>query len=352
MTGPASPDAVRHEAAAAEAASAEGLHTGRSLASRLRGRVTDYQTLTKPRITLLVVITAGIGYALALRGGGGGAGGSWHAWGWVGLAGTLAGTALSCMAASVFNQVIERRTDAKMPRTADRPLAAGRVPVGEALALGLALTLAGQGLLCLLGTPLTSGLAAFTILSYALLYTPLKTVTPWALYVGAIPGAMPPLIGYAAVMGSIGLDVAGSAGGSGAAGSGAAGSGGAAGAWAVFLIMFVWQIPHFLAIGYLYRADYAAAGMAMHAVRDPSGRSSFRRAIAWCALLLPVGMLPMWLHVSGWIAFTVATVCGVVFLITAVDLAARPTRLRARRLFFASLIYLPVVLTVIMADPA
>ncbi len=327
MTGPASPDAVRHEATAAEAASAND-----PLALRVRGRVRDYQTLTKPRITLLVVITAGIGYALAMRGGGEGAGGSWQAWGWAGLIGTLAGTAMSCMAASVFNQVIERRTDAKMPRTADRPLAAGRVPVGEALALGLALTLAGQGLLCLLGTPLASGLAAFTILSYALVYTPLKTVTPWALYIGAIPGAMPPLIGYAAVTGSVGVD--------------------AAGAWAVFLIMVVWQVPHFLAIGYLYRDDYAAAGMAMHAVRDPTGRSSFSRAIAWCALLLPVGMLPTWLHVSGWIAFAVATVCGVVFLITAVDLAARPSRGRARRLFFASLIYLPVVLTVIMADPA
>ena len=338
MTVPASPDVVRHDPTAAEAAAAGGTGgTGGTFASRLRGRAADYKTLTKPRITLLVMITAAIGFFMAA--------GRPHAWTWVGLVGTLVGTSLSCMAASVFNQVIERDTDAKMPRTADRPLAAGRVPVGEALALALALTLAGQGLLCLLGTPLASGLAAFTILTYALVYTPLKTRTPWSLYLGTIPGAMPPLIGYAAVTGTLGWSAA-------EAHPAAGWASGALGAWAIFLIMIVWQVPHFLAIGYLYRDDYAAAGMAMHAVRDPSGRSSFWRAIVWCLALLPVGALPWWWGASGPVALVVTTLCGLGFLAAALHLAARPSRPHARRLFFASLVYLPVVLTVIMLDRA
>jgi protoheme IX farnesyltransferase len=286
----------------------------------LGDRFADYRTLVKPRITQLVVVTAAIGYILAARE---------FSWTWLGMIGTLAGTALSCMAASVFNQIIERRTDAKMPRTADRPLAAERLPIGEAFALAITLTLAGQGLLCLLGSPLASGLAAFTILSYALIYTPLKTRSAWALYIGAVPGAMPPLIGYAAVDGTLGVE-----------------------AWVIFAIMFIWQIPHFLAIGYLYKEDYAKAGMAMHAVTDPTGRSSFWRAIAWCVLLLPIGVLPTLLGFAGGVAAAVAAIAGLWFLWTAIRLWIVRDRLHARRMFFASLIYLPVVLAVTLMNPA
>ena len=289
----------------------------------LRDRASDYRTLVKPRITRMVVITAALGFFLAVREG--------YGWTWLQLAGSLAGTALSCMAASVFNQVIERRTDALMPRTARRPLAAGRLSNTEAMGWGLGLMLAGQAALCSLGTPLASGLAAFTIFSYALVYTPMKRVSPTALYVGAVPGAMPPLIGYAAVTGSVFTAEA-------------------ATAWAVCLIMLLWQIPHFLAIGYLYRADYAAAGLAMHAVRDPSGGSSFRHAIAVCGLLLVAGMLPTLLGGAGWVAFGVTLICGLGYLGLAVRWAVVREAGAARRLFFASLIYLPVVLTAVMVD--
>ena len=302
--------------------SSEGVAAA-SAGYRTADRFADYRTLVKPRITRMVVITAALGFFLAVRGG--------YGWTWLMLVGSLAGTAMSCMAASVFNQAYEYRTDALMPRTLDRPLAAGRLPMGEALALGFALMLAGQAALCMFGTPLASGLAAFTILTYALVYTPMKRVTPLALYVGAIPGAMPPLIGYAAVTGSLFTVEAGTA-------------------WAVCLIMVLWQIPHFLAIGYLYREDYAAADLAMHAVRDPSGRSSFRHAIAVCLLLLPAGMLPTLLGGAGPVSLVVNTLCGLTFLALAIRWALRPGRSTARQLFFASLIYLPVVLTIVMVD--
>jgi protoheme IX farnesyltransferase len=293
----------------------------------VRQRWADYRILVKPRITRMVVITAGLGFLLAVRAG--------YDWSWVMLVGSLGGTALSCMAASVFNQALEHHTDARMPRTADRPLAAGRLPMGEALALGAALTLAGQGLLCLCGSGLASGLAAFTIATYALIYTPLKRVSPLSLYVGAIPGAMPPLIGYTAVTGTLGLNGA---------------AAGAATAWAIFALMVFWQIPHFLAIGYLYRDDYARAELAMHAVRDPSGRSSFRPAILYCLLLLPAGALPTLLGEAGWASLAVTQLAGLAFLTLAIRWALRSGRHSARQLFFASLIYLPLVLAAITLD--
>ncbi|MEM8738305.1 MAG: heme o synthase [Planctomycetota bacterium] len=291
-----------------------------------RDRARDYKVLVKPSITRLVVITAAIGFALGVRSGAG--------WTWLMLVGTLAGTGLSCMAASVFNQAFEWRTDAMMPRTRQRPLAAGRLPMAEALALGGALMLIGQAALCMFGTPLASGLAAFTILTYALVYTPLKRVSPMSLYVGAIPGALPPLIGYTAVTGSLFTPAA-------------------ATAWAVFLIMALWQVPHFLAIGYLYKEDYAAADLAMHAVRDPSGKSSLRNAILGGVLLLPAGLLPTLWGDAGWWAFGVSLICGLLFLGLAIRWACAADSARkawARRVFFASLIYLPVVLTAVMVD--
>ncbi|MEO1237915.1 MAG: heme o synthase [Planctomycetota bacterium] len=299
---------------------------------RLRDRLRDYQMLVKPKITRLVVVTAAIGFVLAWRQG--------HAWTWLMLVGTLAGTAMSCMAASVFNQVIERRTDAKMPRTADRPMAAGRVPTAEAWALGGALLLLGQAALCMFGTPLASALAAFTVATYALVYTPMKRWSPAALYVGAIPGAMPPLIGYTAVTGELFTQAA-------------------LAAWVVFAVMAVWQVPHFLAIGVMYRDDYAAAGLAMHAVRDPSGASSRRNTVIGCVVLLAAGALPTWLGFAGWIALAVASVGGLVFLAFALrwvwavrgeGVGYAVERRWARRVFFASLIYLPVVLAAIVVD--
>ncbi|MEM6457984.1 MAG: heme o synthase [Planctomycetota bacterium] len=289
----------------------------------LAQRWADYKTLVKPRITRLVVVTAAIGFFLAVRDG--------YAWTWLMLGGTLFGTALSCMAASVFNQALERRTDALMPRTADRPLAAERLPLAEAVALGFAFMLAGQAMLCMFGTPLASAVAGFTIVSYVLMYTPLKRVSPTALYVGAIPGALPPVIGYAAVSGSLW-------------------SAEAVAIWLIFAVMAVWQVPHFLAIGFMYRRDYAAGGLAMHAVRDPSGRSSVRRAVLSCGVLLVLGTLPTLLGHAGWVALGLVTAGGLAYLYYALRWAQQGGRDAARKLFFVSLIYLPVVLAVLLAD--
>ncbi len=303
------------------------------VATQARGRMHDYKKLVKPGIARMVVITTAIGFFLAHRMG-------YTHWTWPGFIGVLAGTGLSCMAASVFNQAWERKVDALMPRTARRPLAAGRMPLSEALALGATLTLLGQGLVCLCGTALASALAAGTIAGYVFIYTPLKKHTRAALYLGGIPGAIPPLIGYAAVTDTL-FDKASLA------------------AWALFAIMFVWQLPHFLAIGWLYKDDYAAGGMHMHAVLDPSGRTSYLESIVWCVLLLPLGALPTFLGFAGYISLAVTLVAGLGFLWMAIQWMQHannpnntPDQIRsaARKMFFASLIYLPVVLGAIMLD--
>lgn len=279
-------------------------------------RRADYTALTKPRITLMVVITAAAGFALAPG-----------VWSWLTLLGTLFGTALSCMGASVLNQVIERETDGMMERTMSRPLPAGRIGASEAIWFGTALGLLGVALLALTTTWLAAALSAFTIVSYVLVYTPMKRYSPMALLVGAVPGAMPPMIGYAAVTGDLG-----------------------AAAWLAFAIMFAWQVPHFLAIAWLYRDDYARAGFPMLPVLDPTGQRTFRQVLIGCLLLVPLGGLPTMLGISGVAYFFTALICGLGFLAFGVALVLRPGRTQARRLFLVSLIYLPVVLTVMLVD--
>jgi protoheme IX farnesyltransferase len=278
-------------------------------------------TLCKPRIALMVVITAGIGFAMAVQ-----HSAQPQAWTWLQLIGSMVGTAASCMAASVFNQAWERRTDALMPRTARRPMPMGRVSMIEAIGLGTALAMLGQGLLCVAGTHMSSMLAAVTIGLYVLVYTPMKRWTPWALWVGAVPGAMPPLIGYSAYANKVGLS-----------------------AWLVFAIMFIWQVPHFLAIAWLYRNDYAKAGMKMLPVIDPTGKRTMAEALLTAALLIPIGLLPTWLGLAGRGYYVVALLAGVAFTSYAARWAARKDRDGARKLFLASLVYLPMVLTAWMA---
>ncbi len=279
-------------------------------------RRADYTTLTKPRITLMVVITAAAGMALAPS-----------PWTWWVMIGMLAGTALSCMGASAMHQVIERSTDGLMRRTRQRPLPAGRLGTPEAAWLGGGLSLAGVAVLAGTTTWLAAMLSAITIVSYAFVYTPMKRRSPTALRVGAVPGAMPPLIGYAAVTGDLG-----------------------AAAWIVFAIMFVWQVPHFLAIAWLYREDYARAGFPMLPVLDPSGQRTFRQVLIGCLTLVPLGLLPTMLGISGLLYFFTALACGLGFLAFGVALVLRPGRTQARWLFFASLVYLPVVLAVMLVD--
>ena len=285
------------------------------------GVVSDCLQLTKPRITLLVVLTAGVGFMFGVP----------HVpgWSWWTLIGTLLGVALSCMGASAFNQAYEAQTDAMMRRTRSRPLPQGRRSRREAVALGAALSILGIALLAIAANAAAAGLAAFTILSYTLAYTPLKRVTPWALLVGAIPGAMPPTIGYAAATGHLGPAAA-----------------------TLFALMFVWQVPHFLAIAYLYKEDYAAAGLAMWVVRDPSGRRAMTHTVAWSTLLTALGVLPWAWGVTGPWAAGVAVVLGGVMLWLAVRLARTPSRAAARHLFLSSLVYLPLVLAAMVVDRA
>jgi len=285
-------------------------------------RLGDYKLLVKPRITLMVVITAAIGFAVA-----GASPGTVLVASWLSLTGSLLGTALACMGASVFNQVWERETDALMPRTADRPVPAGRVGPGEAITLGIALSLGGVGLLALVANWLAAGLAAATVISYAFVYTPLKRVTWLATTIGALPGAAPPLIGAAAANGTLGAP-----------------------AWLLFAILFLWQLPHFYAIAWLYRDDYARAGLQMLPVVDATGQSTFRQILISASLLLIVGVLPTPLGVAGWWYFAAAAIAGVSFLLLGLRLKTRPSAARARALFVASLIYLPLVMTMMVID--
>jgi len=288
-----------------------------SLGRLLMGRVSDYKLLTKPPIMLLVVVTAYIGFAMAAAGD----------WGWWTLIGLLVGTGLSCMGASVFNQVYERHTDALMPRTAERPLAARRLGVTEGMVAGMVLSLAGLGVLWASTNWLATAISAATILSYALVYTPLKRTTWLATMVGAVPGAAPPLIGAAAASGRVG--VAG---------------------WLLFLILFLWQLPHFYAIAWLYKGDYAKAGLQMLPVVEEDGRRTFRHILVVCALLLVVGMLPYWLGLAGRLYFVAALVMGGVFSGLGIRLKLFPSRRAARAVFLWSLIYLPAVMGAMVID--
>lgn len=294
----------------------------RSLREAVAMRFSDHLTLVKPGITVMVLITAAIGFAFGAQGVAGG----WQWW-WL-LAVTVVGTGLSCMGAGTLNQVIERDTDQCMARTRDRPLPAGRMTIGEATVQGLLLSVAGVAVLWLGANLLAALLSAFTIISYVMVYTPLKRLSWTSTQVGAVPGAMPPVIGYAVAAGYVGPE-----------------------ALLLFAIMALWQIPHFLAIGLLCRDDYAAAGMPILPVLDgETGRRSHRWNLATAAALLVAGVSPTLLGYTGWWAFAVALLCGVGFLVLAVRLVQQPGRARARALFLASLAYLPLVLGVLVWD--
>ncbi len=280
-------------------------------------RAADFVELTKPRITALVVVTAAIGLLLAS----GGAVGP-------GLAlATLAGTALVAAGGSALNHVLERDTDALMRRTARRPLPAGRLDPDRALVFGVAISIAGLALLALAANLLTALLGAVALAGYVFVYTPLKRVTSLATVVGAVPGAIPPVMGWAAASG--GLD---------------------SGAAVLFGILFLWQLPHFLAIAWLCREDYAAAGFPMLPVLDPGGRSTGRQALLYGAALVPVSLLPSALGLSGLVYLLGALVLGLAFLGFCVAFTLTFSTGAARRLLLASILYLPGVLAVMVID--
>jgi protoheme IX farnesyltransferase len=286
---------------------------------------------TKPRITRLVTITSGIGFTLAALP---------RRWEWTELAVTatavLLGTGLSAAGANALNQWLERDRDALMPRTCNRPLPEQRLSPAAALAAGSVLAVAGVGLLWGLCGPAPALVSLTTVLVYLLLYTPLKPVTPHATLVGAVPGALPPLIGYSAAA-ATGLR-----------------SLIEPGALALFAIMFIWQIPHFLAIAWMYRDDYAKGGYRVLPVVDSDGRRTGRAMVLWAALLIPAAMAPAWTMkpVAAWAYGLLALAMGVGYLLLVVRAAQSKERVDARRAFIASVIHLPLLLMLIVACAA
>jgi protoheme IX farnesyltransferase len=290
--------------------SAPALAASRSLAA-------DYLELTKPRITLMVTLTTLVGYVLAARG----PLAAWH------LAATLLGTALVAAGASALNMLLERRIDGLMLRTRTRPLPSGRLRPPEALACGLALTSTGLAALAWLSGPLPALVALVTWASYLFLYTPLKPRTSLSTVVGAFPGALPPVIGWTAARGTL-----------------------EPGAFVLFAILFLWQIPHFLAIAWIYRDDYARGGLPMLPVLDADGRITGRQALANSLALLVVSLTPTAAGLAGTGYLVGAVALGVAFSSVALWAAAVRTSRAARALFLASLVYLPGICALLLID--
>ena len=281
--------------------------------------MSDFITLMKPRITLMVVLTALFGFYLA----------SPSPMDVALLVNLLAGTALSCAGAGALNMAMEVRADGAMNRTRQRPLPAGRVPVGTAVSFGGILATAGVALLAVKVNGLTAVLSSVTIALYLFVYTPLKSRTSLCTVIGAIPGALPPVMGWAAARGS--LD---------------------AGAWALFGVLFFWQLPHFLAIAWMYREDYARAGYPMLPVTDPEGGSTARQVVLQTLALLVISLAPVGLNLAGGAYLAGASVLGVAFLAFGLAFAQVRSRERARRLFLASLAYLPGLLGLLAVTAA
>jgi protoheme IX farnesyltransferase len=279
-------------------------------------RAADFLELAKPRITFLVVITAAVGYALGAP--------EFHATTFLAV---VVGTALVAGGASAWNQHAEREADARMFRTRNRPLPAGRLAPAEALSFALLLSAAGLAVLAAGTNALTVGLGLAALGSYVFAYTPLKSRTSLCTVVGAVPGAIPPLMGWAAARGS--LDRA---------------------AWALFGVLFLWQLPHFLALAWLYREDYARGGFPMLAVSDGDGASTGRQTLLYAAALLPVTLAAGLFAGAGRAFLWGGLAAGLAFLGGAALFARRREAIWARRLFLASVLYLPAVLGLMVLD--
>jgi heme o synthase len=286
----------------------------------------DYIELTKPRITWLILMSTGIGYFFGLS----------RAANWweflksiplVSLLHTIVGTALIASGTAALNQWYEREADRKMRRTADRPLPAGKISAGRALAFGAALSVAGF-LELWLGVNLLAGLiGAFTLASYLFVYTPMKQRTWWSTTVGAIPGAMPPVIGYAAAAGAVPRE-----------------------SWVLFAILFLWQFPHFYSIAWMYKDDYARAGIRMLPVVEPDCRSTARQIVLFGLALIPVSLIPSLLGMSGRIYLVGALLLGLWFLYSGVRVALERSLSRARGVLVTSVLYLPLIYGLMLLD--
>ena len=277
----------------------------------------DYVALTKPRLNFLVVATSAAGYYLGATG----------VTDLAAMAGAVAGTALVAGGAAVLNQLYERDTDALMRRTRRRPLPAGRVSPADARVFGMALSAAGLALLAVRANWLSAALALATLLTYLAIYTPMKRRTPLSTIVGAVPGALPALIGWTASHGSIDR-------------SGAA----------LFAIVFCWQLPHFMAIAWLYREDYGLAGFPMLPVIDPDGNRAGKQAVYWGFLLLLASVQPTFSGLAGNVYLAVALVLGAGLFWLAVRFRLSRNEATARALFYGSITYLPLLWIAMIAN--
>jgi len=284
---------------------------------RWRRQAADYLALTKPRLTFLALLAVLAGFLM----------GSSRPLEWGRLLLTLLGAALVGGGGNALNQWWEREADALMRRTNRRPLPAGRLRPGQALAFGLAAAAGGVLLLALAVHALAALLGVVTLISYVALYTPMKRVTPLCTLIGAVPGALPPVIGWAAARGALALE-----------------------AWVLFAMLFLWQLPHFLAIAWVHREDYARAGFRMLPVVDPEGLSTARQMVLYGSALLPISLLPTLLGAAGEVYFAGAAAVGVWFVGMTVAAARRRSEALAGRLFLASIGYLPVVLGLMVLD--
>ncbi len=282
-----------------------------------RSALADYVELSKPEVTSLILVATGVGFCA-------GTPGAFQA---LLLLHTLLGTLLVAAGTAALNQFAERETDALMRRTGQRPLPSGRMAPRRALAFGLAFAAAGIFYLAAFTNLLAAGLALGTCVSYLLLYTPLKRKSTACTTVGAFPGAVPPLIGWAAASGELG-----------------------AGALVLFAILFLWQFPHFLAIAWMYREDYGRAGIFMLPVVEPDGFRTARQVVCCSLALVPVSLLPSFVGLAGRFYFAGAFLFGLSFLYFGVRLARRRSLVEARRLLHASVIYLPLLYGLLLLD--
>ena len=282
----------------------------------LTQRLADYVELTKPRIAVMVLITVAAGYLMA-------AGTDARL---LPLLHTLIGTGLVAAGASAWNMWLERSTDARMRRTADRPLPAGRLHHLEVVVFGTALAVTGVNYLYhALPSPAAALVAALTFVTYVAVYTPLKPVTVFNTHIGAIPGALPPVIGWCAAAGTIRWDAA-----------------------ALFLILLFWQLPHFMAIAWMYRHDYARAGHRMIPAIDPTGTKTSRSMIAWCVVLMAASLMPLARGQMDWVYLVGALVLGAYFLRSTFRFRADRTEQQARRVLRASILYLPAMMGLLL----
>jgi protoheme IX farnesyltransferase len=293
------------------------MSTAQTTQLTLASRAGAYLTLTKPDVSLLVLMTTGAGFYMGARG----------PVDWLRLAHTVFGTMLIAAGTAALNHYIERDSDRYMRRTAARPLPSGVLKPNEALLFGVGLAIAGAADLSLAGGALASALGILTCLSYLLAYTPLKKRTVWATFVGAFPGAVPPMIGWAAATGSLDR-----------------------GAWVLFAILFLWQFPHFHAIAWMYRDDYSRAGILMLPVVDRDGSRTFRQIILTSIALIGISLLPSLLGLTGALYFFGALAVSNALLQVCLWAASTKSNARAKWLMHATVLHIPLLLGLMMYD--